>query len=114
MSAPHATRLPVVAPGERFTVPFSFARELAEGETIVSASLTVVVMSGTDADPVEILNGTRAIESPLVKQPLRVDVADVTYGITCLATTSEGNTYARAAILPVQAAHEWNTYRRLI
>lgn len=106
---------PFKDPGEAFACAFDFSRELNEGETLVGTpEVIVAVVTGTDTSPAAIKSGAPVIEGARVLQRLVGGVAGVTYSITCLATTSEGNTLARAAILPVEVASRWNDYRRII
>jgi hypothetical protein len=115
MSAPHATRWPFKDPQEAFACAFDFALELIEGETLTGTpSITVAVTDGTDASPASLKAGAPVIEGGRVLQRLVGGVAGVTYSLTCIASTSEGNTLARAAILPVEVASRWNEYRRVI
>lgn len=115
MSAPHAARWPFKDPEEAFACAFDFARELAEGETLSGTpSITVAVVDGTDATPAAIKSGAPVIEGGRVLQRLVGGLAGVTYSLTCIASTSKGNTLARAAILPVEVASRWNEYRRVI
>ena len=115
MSAPHAARWPFKDPQEAFACAFDFARELAEGVTLSGTpSIAVKVVGGTDASPNSIKSGAPLIEGGRVLQRLVGGSPGVTYSLTCIASTSEGNTLARAAILPVEVASRWNQYRRVI
>lgn len=106
---------PFKDPSEAFACAFDFGRELIEGESLTGfPDVIVAVVTGTDPNPAAIKSGAPVIEGGRVLQRLVGGVAGVTYSITCLATTSEGNTLARAAILPVEVASRWNTYRRII
>jgi hypothetical protein len=106
---------PFKDPSEAFACAFDFALELADGETISGTpTVTVVVVGGTDASPSALTAGAPVIEGGRVLQRLVGGVAGVTYSLTCIASTSEGNTLARAAILPVEVASRWNEYRRVI
>lgn len=110
-----AAQWPFKDPSEAFACAFDFALELVEGETITGTpQITVAVVTGTDTSPTAIKSGAPVIEGGRVLQRLVGGVAGVTYSLTCLATTSEGNTLARAAILPVEVAARWNDYRRTI
>ncbi len=110
-----AAQWPFKDPNEAFACAFDFALELVEGETITGTpQITVAVVTGTDTSPAAIKSGAPVIEGARVLQRLVGGVAGVAYSITCLATTSEGNTLARAAILPVEVASRWNDYRRII
>ena len=110
-----AAQWPFKDPSEAFACAFDFALELVEGETITGTTqITVAVVTGTDTSPTAIKSGAPVIEGGRVLQRLVGGVAGVTYSLTCLATTSEGNTLARAAILPVEVAARWNDYRRTI
>lgn len=115
MSTATTAQWPFKDPGEAFACAFDFARELVEGESITgSPQVAVAVVRGTDSEPAAIKSGNPVIEGGRVLQRLVGGVAGVTYSLTCLATTSEGNTLARAAILPVEVAARWNDYRRII
>ncbi len=114
-TAAHTARWPFKDPAEAFACAFDFALELAEGETLTgSPAVTVAVVSGIDAAPADIKSGAPVIEGGRVLQRLVGGLAGVTYSITCVATTSESNTLARAAILPVEVAARWNDYRQII
>lgn len=106
---------PFKDPEEAFACAFDFALELIEGETLTGTpSITVAVVDGADASPASLKSGAPVIEGGRVLQRLVGGVAGVTYSLTCIASTSEGNTLARAAILPVEVASRWNQYRRVI
>lgn len=114
MSA-NAAVWPFKDPEEAFACAFDFALELIEGETLTGTpSITVAVVDGTDNSPASLKSGAPVIEGGRVLQRLVGGVAGVTYSLTCIASTSEGNTLARAAILPVEVASRWNQYRRVI
>lgn len=110
-----AAMWPFKDPQEAFACAFDFALELIEGETLTGTpSVAVAVVDGTDASPNSIKSGAPVIEGGRVLQRLVGGVAGVTYSLTCIASTSEGNILARAAILPVEVASRWNQYRRVI
>ena len=106
---------PFKDPGEAFACAFDIALELIEGETITGTpTIAVALIGGTDADPDALVSGAPTIDGGRVLQRLVGGVAGATYTLTCLAQTSEGNTLARAAVLPVEIAAKWNEYRRII
>lgn len=116
MSTPaHTARWPFKDPEEVFACTFDFTLELAEGETISGTpEVAVAVVSGTDTAAAALTSGAPVVEAGRVLQRLVGGVAGVTYSLTCIATTSDGNKLARAAILPVEIAARWNDYRQIL
>lgn len=82
-------------------INFNFTPVLLTGETISSAALSVTVRTGTDATPSAILSGSASISGGYVVQRVIAGTDNVTYRITCTATTSSSNIYTLTADLPV-------------
>lgn len=77
--------------GETISVPFDFTSDLAVGETVDSASVSVSVFSGVDASP-EAINPTGPEnDSPIVYQKFTGGILGTIYLAVCTAATSEGN-----------------------
>ena len=86
------------------TVYFPFSREVAAGTTLLSATVELDVISGTDADPSGMLVGPAVIDNTQKLVAQNVTGAGRnrnTYNIRCIAPDSRGNTNVVAAILPV-------------
>jgi hypothetical protein len=94
-------------PGEKFWIDFSYTAELNPGETIVSTTLAISVIAGTDATPTNVLSGNPVIQSGDILQLIQGGLSSTIYAFLCLATTSAGRILARAALLPVQNAKDW-------
>ena len=92
----------ITSESELFT--FDYSPVLNTGETINSATCTVIVMSGTDANPSAILSGSPAINGALVSQRVVSGVSDVTYRLTMTASTNQSNIYTVVGDLPVYSA----------
>ena len=88
---------------ETFRVTFDFADQLAPGETILTAPVSVYVYSGTDATPQTVAKGSSRIEGSQVTQLLGGGVLGTVYQITCTATTSEDRVFSRSGTLAVAA-----------
>lgn len=88
--------------GERRVMTFDFTDELQPTETVIGASISVVLLGGTDATPAALLDGAQQVATPLVMQAVHAGVAGCNYGVLCLATTSTGNVLAAAGVLPVR------------
>ncbi len=74
------------------SVDYSTTDVLADGETIVSATWTNSVRSGTDPAPQNMLSGAASINGLIVSQLLIDGVLDVWYWPICTALTSLGQT----------------------
>jgi hypothetical protein len=75
-------------PFEEFPVSANFAAELADGETITDAVVTAKRQSDGVDTTATILNGTRAIATPLVTQPIKAGASGERHVITMKVTTS--------------------------
>ncbi len=91
-------------PAEKLTATFDFSSELVGGESIASASVTCTVISGTDASPGQVLNGSASISGSTVLQPFQGGISGVTYDLRCVATLSSSRVLVLAATLPVRSA----------
>jgi hypothetical protein len=87
--------------GTPVSVTFSFALELAVGETLSSASVAATVYSGTDAIPGAIISGSAAISEGQVTQIIINGVEGVTYLLTATVTTSAGESLTREGYLVI-------------
>ena len=87
-----------------FSAAFSFATDLAVGETISSASVAATVYSGTDASPSAIISGSASISGGEVTQIIIDGTEGVTYTLTCTVTTSLSETLTRTGYLVVAPA----------
>jgi hypothetical protein len=84
---------------ELFT--FDFSPILGTTETISSASCTIQVKDGTDANPSAIKVGSPAINGSLVVQRVSGGLNGVTYRLEMTVTTSLTNVYTLVGDLPV-------------
>lgn len=99
---------PPKGPDESFPCAFIYKKELVPGEVLTGpAVVTIAVRRGTDPNPASVITGPPTIEDYQVLQQLSGGLAGVTYDLECTVTTSQGNTYTRAAILPVQDPMQW-------
>lgn len=115
MSCEPVTVWPFKGPAEEFPVAFSYARELAEGETITGViEVSVTVISGTDGNPSAIKGSEPQIDGSKVRMFVRGGVPGATYALVCDVSTSTGKKLSRPAILPVEVPERWNQYRRVI
>jgi len=88
------------------SLSFDFSQVLASGETISTATCTVVVIDGTDTNPSNILSGGTTIIGFKVYQQVQNGVAGVTYRLVATITTSVGNTLVALGDLPVYSTTE--------
>lgn len=79
----------------------NFVNYLEPGETISNATFSVVVLSGTDANPSAMLSGGSSIVGSVCKQLVVGGVDGVRYLLKCLINTSLGQRLEGIAILPV-------------
>ena len=85
---------------------FDFSQVLASGETISTATCTVLVIDGTDPTPSNILSGGASIIGSKIYQQVQSGVAGVTYRLVATITTSAGNTLVALGDLPVYSTTE--------
>lgn len=74
--------------GEVDVVECDFSARLAPGESIISATVQTIVLTGTDANPTALLYGPAQAAGPVVRQMITPTVPEVTYLLTVFATTS--------------------------
>jgi len=89
-------------PAEKFTITFTYAKELDVSETIVLATIAVVLRDGTDAASGGLLDGAYQVDGPQVLQKVKEGIAGCNYGLRADALTSAGRVLTRAGILPVR------------
>lgn len=82
--------LPVKLASATTPVQFDFISLLAAGETITGQTMTVSVVSGTDANPSALLSGAPSPSGTSVWQNITAGVVGVTYLVSCLVSTSAG------------------------
>ena len=87
-----------------FSATFSFAIDLALGETLSSASVTAAVYSGTDPTPSAIISGAASSSGGEGTQILIDGVEGVIYLLVCLVGTSLGGTLTRTGYLAIAPA----------
>jgi hypothetical protein len=80
---------------------FDFSQVLTTGETLSSATCSVIVMNGTDSNPSAILSGTAVITGAKANQKITGGISEVTYRLIMTVTTSAANTYTAVGDLPV-------------
>ena len=85
---------------------FDFSQVLASGETLSTASSSVIVIDGTDASPSKLLSGGTTIIGSKVYQQVHNGTAGVTYRLICTVTTSAGSTLVAVGDLPVYSTDE--------
>ena len=79
---------------ETIPVVFPFAGKLQFGETLSAATMSVTLMSGTDANPSAMLSGSPTVSSPNVTQSITGGIAGNVYVVICACTTSASHTYS--------------------
>jgi hypothetical protein len=76
------------APSEVLVFTFDFVNLLAQGETINSATVTSVLISGTDAAPSTMILGSASISGSTVMQKVQGGELGVRYQLRCLVVTN--------------------------
>ena len=85
---------------------FDFSQVLATGETLSTASCSVLVIDGVDANPSNLLSSGASIVGSKVYQQVQNGVAGVTYRLVVTVTTSAGSTLVALGDLPVYSTTE--------
>jgi hypothetical protein len=85
---------------EKFAVEFDFSR-LAT--TVDSATVSVSLLTGTDATPSALLDGAAQVSGAKVYQRVKAGVAGCNYRLRCEATAGS-DVWALAESLPVRVA----------
>jgi hypothetical protein len=78
---------PNKAAGEKVTLTFDFEPEIG-GDAIVTKSCAVELVSGTDANPSAMLNGSPTVSGQKVYQSIMGGVTGAKYDIVCTITTA--------------------------
>ena len=90
------------APAEVNYFWFNFYSALATGETVLSAVVTVTLVSGVDPNPAAMLDSTAAVENGYnVNVLIGGGIPNNQYLLTCTATTSNANHPVLAGTLQV-------------
>lgn len=82
---------------------FDYYNLLTFGETIASATVTSTVISGSDDNPGNMINGAPQIQGSQVLQLVQNGVAGVTYSLNCLVTTNKNQKLLLKGSLQVTA-----------
>jgi len=88
--------LPIKDPLETVPVSFDFADEIASAAT---PSVSVEVVTGTDASVGSMPTGAPTIAGAVVTQLIRAGVAGNTYRVRCVASGPGGEVLVRADLL---------------
>lgn len=81
---------------------FDFTRDLPDGLTIASATITCDYFEGAaDATPQSLVDGARVIATPYVLQKFTPHQAWTVYTLVCVATLGDGQKLTSAGILPI-------------
>jgi hypothetical protein len=99
-----STRLPPKDSAESVMIEIDFSTEMAAGETISSALLSMRLVAGTDPNPGAMLAGAAAIVGRSVYQRASGGIDGNDYRLRCVAHISSGNILVRAGELPVREA----------
>jgi bifunctional N-acetylglucosamine-1-phosphate-uridyltransferase/glucosamine-1-phosphate-acetyltransferase GlmU-like protein len=91
---------------ENKPLSFEFSEVLASGESLSTASCSVIVLDGTDASPSSLLSGSATITGTKVYQRVHNGTAGVTYRIIVTVTTSAGSTLVAVGDIPVYSPDE--------
>lgn len=89
-------------PQARRTLTFGFFKDLKPTDTIVSASMSVSLVSGDDPSPAELLVGAPAIVGPDVLHFAAGRADRNAYVIKCLATTAAGEVLTLSAVITMR------------
>lgn len=77
---------------EKLVLAFAFGEELDAGESLTAVqSAVVTVLSGTDATPSDLLNGSAAIVGTDVLVPVKAGVGGVDYRLRIVVATSNAS-----------------------
>lgn len=89
--------------GEKYAIEFQYSSVLA---AITSATVTVQLLAGTDANSDDLLDGAPQISGTSVYQRVKAGVSGCTYKLRCTATDSgaAGETYVLTASIGVVTA----------
>lgn len=94
-------QLPTKLVAETKLYTFDFTSELPEGETIVSAEVTITTYSGTDAAPDDLVSGVATISGAQVTQLLTGGTLGVLYYAECSVVLSDDQELVQAGYVAV-------------
>lgn len=89
-------------PNEIITLTFDYGAILG-ADTLLSATLSVELVTGTDSNPSAMLSGAAVIQGDTVLQQVQGGVDTANYKIVCTADTADGQRLMVANILPVRS-----------
>lgn len=96
---------------EQKVLTFDFARRMASGESIESASWTCTVHAGTDASASSMVSGSATNSGTKSSQKIISGVDGVTYLIRCALTTSQQTLYGEALLYVSDTVRSGGTVR---
>lgn len=88
--------------GETVSVSVNFDAIIGAGETIISATLYVTVLRGTDPAVASMASGSVQIDGDTISRLITDGVTGVDYLVTAIATTDTGQVLKVTGILPVR------------
>jgi hypothetical protein len=80
--------------GEIVTLYYNFVDQCTNQEVLTDPVFSVVVLSGVDASPEDIIYGTATLEDTFVAQKIAVGVPGVVYGVFCQVSGESGHIYS--------------------
>lgn len=86
---------------EDLLLTWDFASQITVGETLLGATVSASVYSGTDATPSNIISGNESISGSVVTQKIIDGTAGVQYYVDCAVTTSLGQVLVIRSFLSV-------------
>ena len=92
---------PSKSQAEDISLPFNFLDQLAFGEVVTGATVTVVVYSGIDSNPDDIIGGAPVVTSPNVSILIVDGVVGVIYTVVCTVVGSDDHVYSQEGRLAV-------------
>ena len=96
-----STLLPEKDPRESVVVAFDFSDEATALVGTPQVSCVVFAGNTTDATPGAMVSGSATPSGTQVLQRIQGGKSGNSYGLSCVATNSNGDTLVRAAVLPV-------------
>lgn len=96
------TRIGPIQTGEEKPAAFDFTDEGISG-SLVSAVVSIALVSGTDPSPGTVLSGSPSIDGMRVVHKVVYQQPDAVYLLRCTATDSAGFKHTVPAYLPAKA-----------
>ena len=87
--------------GEIKAVTFDFSTEAVASAVLITPSVSVVVIDGTDASPASILQGTPVISGLLVTQLVKPGVVGCKYKLNAFVSDTSGQRHHVPAYMTV-------------